>query len=359
MEKLLSSVDRRELLELTGVDELSVCWLREDTEERGLCELVSDIEEPEVMRLDDFKLSTGTDTLLVSIFELAFLELIGIDVLAGIDELDSFLLEIDTQELGVCELEGVIIDDCELLKGIGDLLAGTDELASLGLAETNVLGFCELGRDAEECTLVEPFDRVDEPELGFIVLDNPGMLWLIDELALPELGFRELERGAEELNDCELFDATDELVGVTLDTSRTDELSDIDEPDFCELEGDSEKGEEVALNDFELLFGRDELFILELAGIEELGVCEVEEEPGFCELTGVFEEAKECALDEGELLKGIEELFFLELGFCELHKTVELCSPGLDECELLADRYELELAKIGLCELDGLAELRC
>lgn len=44
------------------------------------------------------------------------------------------------------------------------------------------------------------------------------MLWLIDELALPELGFRELERGAEELNDCELFDATDELVGVTLDT---------------------------------------------------------------------------------------------------------------------------------------------
>lgn len=96
-----------------------------------------------------------------------------------------------------------------------------------------------------------------------------------------------------------------------------------------------------------------------MAGIEELGVCEVEEEPGFCELTGVFEEAKECALDEGELLKGIEELFFLELGFCELHKTVELCSPGLDECELFTDRYELELTKIGLCELDGLAELRC
>lgn len=218
MEKLLSSVDRRELLELTGIGELSVCWLREDTEERGLCELVGDIEEPEVMRLDDFKLSTGTDTLLVAIFELAFLELIGIDVLAGIDELESFLLEIDTQELGVCELEGVIIDNCELLEGIGDLLVGTDELASLGLAETNVLGFCELERDAEECTLVELFDRVDEPELGFIVVDNHGMLWLIDELALPELGFRELERGVEELNDCELFDATDELVGVTLDT---------------------------------------------------------------------------------------------------------------------------------------------
>lgn len=95
-----------------------------------------------------------------------------------------------------------------------------------------------------------------------------------------------------------------------------------------------------------------------MAGVEELGVCEVEEKPGFCELTGVFE-AKECALNDGELLKSIEELFFLELGFCELHKTVELCCSGLDECELLADRDELELTKIGLCELDELAELRC
>ncbi|KAG8407432.1 hypothetical protein J3459_018509 [Metarhizium acridum] len=338
MDKLLSDVDRRGLLELTEIDEPGFCTLGEDAEERGFCELVSDIEEPESTMLDGCQLSTDTDKLLVDMFESSFLELIamdelaGIDELASVDELDSFLLEIDTQELGVCELEGIILDGRELLEDVDDLIAGADELASLGLIETNVLGFCEREGDAERRIVAELFDGVDEPELESIVLDNLVVLLALYELALRELGFCELARGAEIFDDCELFDATDELEGIIrldrceliagtnelalLEPAAIDELSDIDEPGFCELEGGSEKVEDIALNDCEPLLGGDELVIRELTGIEELG---------FCELAGVFDEPKKCALDDEEPLKGIEELFILELGSCELHEAVELC----------------------------------
>ncbi|KHN94839.1 uncharacterized protein MAM_07258 [Metarhizium album ARSEF 1941] len=170
----------------------------EDAEGRErFCGPVSGIEDPKFMILDDCKLLKGTVVLSAKISELV-LGTKGIDVPAGVVELDPFLFETDKDDLRVCELEGVILSDCEPFEDTDELLAGVDEPATLEVIEVNELGICEVEEYAKSLILVDLVNGIDEPEI--IVIDGLEVLVAVAlyELDCLEFSCRELEGGAVE-----------------------------------------------------------------------------------------------------------------------------------------------------------------